>query len=318
MNSLISVVIPMYYEEGNVELCYHRLSQVLKDYRYELIFVNDGSGDNTFPLLEELAKRDERVKVISFSRNFGHQMAVSAGIEYAAGDAVVLIDADLQDPPEVILEMIARWQDGYDVVYGKRKKREGETVFKKVTAKCFYRFLNQMSDVEIPKDTGDFRLMDRCVVDALLTMPESNRFIRGMVSWVGFKQTYVEYVRHPRENGETKYPLKKMIHFAMDAIIGFSSKPLRMITGLGILSIFIAIAILIYAVISKILGNTTAGWSSIMVAISFFAGIQLVSLGIVGEYLARIYDEAKARPHYIVAKTLNFDSNFLPQDKHNG
>lgn len=309
MKSFISVVVPMYFEEDNVQLCYDKLSGVLKDYSYELIFVNDGSTDKTFDLLEALSQKDPNVKVISFSRNFGHQMAVSAGIEYASGDAVVLIDADLQDPPEVILGMIAKWQEGYDVVYGKRSKREGETAFKKLTAKCFYRFLNHMSDVDIPKDTGDFRLMDRKVVNALLTMPENNRFIRGMVSWVGFKQTYIEYVRLPRQNGETKYPLKKMLHFAADAIIGFSTKPLRMITDLGVLTILIAIGILVYAIISKIMGNTTAGWTSIMVAISFFSGIQLIGLGIVGEYLARIYDEAKGRPHYIVAKTLNFYEN---------
>ena len=216
MSKLISVVIPMYFEEENVMDCYTRLGYVLKNREYELIFVNDGSTDRTLPLLEELAEKDKRVKVISFSRNFGHQMAVSAGIEHARGDGVVLIDADLQDPPEVILEMIAKWEEGYDVVYGKRAKREGESAFKKVTAKLFYRFLDKMSDVKIPRDTGDFRLMDRKVVNALLAMPEKNRFIRGMVSWVGFRQTAVTYVRNPRLKGETKYPLKKMLKFAMD------------------------------------------------------------------------------------------------------
>lgn len=302
---LISVVIPMYYEEDNVSLCYERLTNVLKPFYYELIFVNDGSRDKTLFYLEELTKKDDKVKVISFSRNFGHQMAVSAGIKHAKGDAVVLIDADLQDPPEIILSMIEKWKEGYDVVYGKRKKREGETLFKKATAKLFYRFLNSVSDVDIPKDTGDFRLMSRPVADAIKNMPESHRFIRGMVSWVGFRQTYIEYVRHAREMGTTKYPLKKMLSFATDAIIGFSAKPLKMITGLGVITVIIALILLVYTIISKILGHTTAGWASIMVAISLFSGVQLVSMGIIGEYLARIYDEVKGRPHYIIAKTIN-------------
>lgn len=307
MSKLISIVIPMYFEEENVMDCYTRLSGVLQEREYELIFVNDGSTDRTLPLLEELAAQDKRVKVISFSRNFGHQMAVSAGIEHARGDGVVLIDADLQDPPEVILEMIAKWEEGYDVVYGKRAKREGESAFKKVTAKLFYRFLDKMSDVKIPRDTGDFRLMDRKVVNALLAMPEKNRFIRGMVSWVGFRQTAVTYVRNPRMKGETKYPLKKMLKFAMDAIVGFSSKPLRMITWLGVLTLIVGFGLLIYTVVSKILGGAEAGWASIMVAIVFFSGVQLISLGIVGEYLARIYEEAKNRPMYIIEKEINFE-----------
>jgi glycosyltransferase involved in cell wall biosynthesis len=307
MSKLISVVIPMYFEEENVMDCYTRLGYVLKNREYELIFVNDGSTDRTLPLLEELAEKDKRVKVISFSRNFGHQMAVSAGIEHARGDGVVLIDADLQDPPEVILEMIAKWEEGYDVVYGKRAKREGESAFKKVTAKLFYRFLDKMSDVKIPRDTGDFRLMDRKVVNALLAMPEKNRFIRGMVSWIGFRQTAVTYVRNPRLKGETKYPLKKMLKFAMDAIVGFSSKPLRMITWLGVLTLIVGFGLLVYTIVSKILGGTEAGWASIMVAIVFFSGVQLISLGIVGEYLARIYEEAKNRPMYIIEKEINFE-----------
>jgi len=309
MKKLISVVVPMYYEEENVFLCYDRLTKVLTPYEYELIFVNDGSDDQTFSYLEQLSEKDEKVKVISFSRNFGHQMAVSAGIEYAKGDAVILIDADLQDPPEVILSMIEKWEEGYDVVYGKRLKREGETVFKKVTAKIFYRFLNRVSDVKIPMDTGDFRLMSRPVVEAIKQMPENNRFIRGMVSWVGFKQTYIEYVRQARENGTTKYPLKKMMSFAADAIIGFSTKPLRMITSLGLLTVLVGFALLIYTIVTKIMGLTTAGWASIMVAISFFSGVQLICMGIMGEYLARIYDEAKGRPHYIIAKTINIIKN---------
>jgi len=309
MKKLISVVIPMYYEEENVFLCYDRLTKVLEPYSYELIFVNDGSCDKTFSYLEELSVKDEKVKVISFSRNFGHQMAVSAGISYAKGDAVVLIDADLQDPPEVILSMIEKWEEGYDVVYGKRKKREGETIFKKVTAKLFYRFLDYVSDIKIPKDTGDFRLMNRPVVEALKQMPENHRFIRGMVSWVGFRQTCVEYVRQARVSGTTKYPLKKMMSFAADAIIGFSTKPLKMITNIGLLTVLVGFALLIYTIITKIMGLTTAGWASLMVTISFFSGVQLICMGIMGEYLARIYDEAKGRPHYIIAKTINIDKN---------
>lgn len=312
---LLSVVIPMYYEEGVAEECYKRLTKVMTDnnYNYELIFVNDGSKDKTPEILKALAEKDKNIKVINFSRNFGHQAAVTAGVQASSGEAVVIIDADLQDPPELIKDMIALWQQDYDVVYAKRKKREGETWFKLMTAKYFYKFLNSMSDIDIPKDTGDFRLMDRKVADAFLSLPEKNRFIRGMVSWLGFKQIAIEYVRSERFAGETKYPLKKMIKFAKDGIIGFSTKPLRLITSLGLFSVILSLILLIYSLLVKLLGgNVEKGWTSIMVAITFFGGVQMLSLGVVGEYIARIYDEAKNRPLYLIREKLNFENKEEP------
>lgn len=312
---LLSVVIPMYYEEGVAEECYKRLTKVMTDnnYNYELIFVNDGSKDKTPEILKALAEKDKNIKVINFSRNFGHQAAVTAGVQASSGEAVVIIDADLQDPPELIKDMIALWQQDYDVVYAKRKKREGETWFKLMTAKYFYKFLNSMSDIDIPKDTGDFRLMDRKVADAFLSLPEKNRFIRGMVSWLGFKQIAIEYVRSERFAGETKYPLKKMIKFAKDGIIGFSTKPLRLITSLGLFSVILSLILLVYSLLVKLLGgNVEKGWTSIMVAITFFGGVQMLSLGVVGEYIARIYDEAKNRPLYLIREKLNFENKEEP------
>lgn len=319
MGQLISIVVPMYFEEEVAQECYNRLKSVMDKtgYDYEFVFVNDGSTDRTIDILTEIALKDKRAKVINFARNFGHQNAVTAGIDYAKGDAIVIIDADLQDPPEVIPLMIEKWKEGYEVVYGKRKTRKGETWFKLVTAKYFYKFLNYMSEIDIPKDTGDFRIIDRKVADVFRQMTERNRFIRGMISWVGFKQTYIEYERDERFAGETKYPLKKMLKFASDGIISFSTKPLKMVMILGFLSVFVSIAVLLYALIVKIIGiNVEPGWTSIMVAITFFSGIQLLGLGIVGQYLARIYDESKNRPIYIVRDTLNVDEeNRVYSDK---
>ncbi len=308
----ISVVIPMYYEEEVAEECYKRLTKVLKsinNYYYEIIFVNDGSKDKTLPILEGIAEKDKDVKVISLSRNFGHQCAVTAGIKFVTGDAVVIIDADLQDPPELIPDMLKLWEEGNEVIYAKRKTREGESKFKLFTAKMFYKTLNALSDVEIPKDTGDFRLVDRKVVDTINNMPEHNKFLRGLFSWVGYKQTPFEYERKERFAGKTKYPLKKMIKLASDGIISFSSKPLKLVGGIGILTILISIVLLIYSIISYIfkLNNLTSGWTSIMVAITFFSGVQLLSIWIIAEYIARIYDESKQRPQYIIDKKINID-----------
>lgn len=310
-NKKISLVVPMYYEEKVVNECYKRLTDVLQkldNYDYEIIFVNDGSKDKTLELLEEIAKIDERVKILSFARNFGHQCAVTAGLRHVSGDAIVIIDADLQDPPELIPEMLKLWEEGNQVIYGKRKTRDGESAFKLLTAKMFYKTLNALSDVEIPKDTGDFRLVDREVVEVINSLPEHNKFLRGLWSWVGFKQVPYEYERKERFAGETKYPLKKMLKLASDGIISFSTKPLKFVGALGLVSIAISICIMIYALISFALklNNLTAGWTSLMVAITFFAGVQLLSIWIISEYIARIYDESKDRPQYIIEKKINF------------
>lgn len=308
----ISVIIPMYYEEEVAEECYKRMTSVLQNienYDYEIICINDGSRDKTLSILENLAIRDKRLKVLSFSRNFGHQCAVTAGLKYVTGDAIVIIDADLQDPPELIPEMLKLWEVGNDVIYGKRKTRDGESVFKLFTAKIFYKTLNALSDVEIPKDTGDFRLVDRKVVDTINSLPEHNKFLRGLFSWVGYKQIPFQYERKERFAGKTKYPLKKMLKLASDGIISFSTKPLKIVGGLGILSIVISFILLIYALISYIfkLNNLSAGWTSLMLGITFFAGVQLLSLWIMSEYIARIYDESKNRPQYIIEKKINIE-----------
>ena len=308
----ISLVIPMYYEEQVAEECYKRVSKVLKelkDYDYEIIFVNDGSKDKTLTILEEIAKKDKNVKVISFSRNFGHQAAVTAGLKYVTGDAIVIMDADLQDPPELVPDMLKKWEEGYEVIYGKRKTREGESAFKLLTAKAFYSTLNKLSDVEIPKDTGDFRLVDRKVVDVINSLPEHNKFLRGLFSWVGFKQYSYEYERKERFAGKTKYPLKKMLKLAQDGILSFSTKPLKIVGGFGILSVIISICILIYSILSFAFkwNNLTPGWTSIMCTITFLGGVILISLWMIGEYIARIYDETKQRPQYIVDKTINIE-----------
>lgn len=308
----ISIVIPMYFEEEVAQECYERIKKVLtnlENYEYEIIFINDGSKDRTLEILEEIAKNDINVKVISFSRNFGHQAAVTAGLKTVTGDAIVIIDADLQDPPELIPEMLKLWEQGNEVIYGKRKKRKGESVFKLLTAKMFYTMLNSLSDIEIPKDTGDFRLVDRKVVNTINSMPEHNKFLRGLFSWVGYNQYEYEYERQERFAGKTKYPLKKMFKLASDGIIGFSSKPLKMVGELGAFSILISIIILIYSVLSFAFkwNKLTPGWASIMVTVTFFSGIILISLWMIGEYIGRIYDESKKRPEYIVDKKINID-----------
>ena len=249
----ISIVIPMYNEHEIANMCYKRINEVIKqlnNYEYEIIFINDGSKDNTQLILEEIAKEDKNVKILSFSRNFGHQAAVTAGIKYVTGDAIVIMDADLQDPPELIPDMLKLWEDGNEVIYGKRKARKGESLFKLMTAKMFYNTLNALSDVDIPKDTGDFRLVDRKVVDTINNLPEHNKFLRGLCSWVGYKQYAYEYERQERKAGKTKYPLKKMLKLASDGIVSFSTKPLKIVGGLGIITIIISIIILIYSLIS--------------------------------------------------------------------
>ncbi|MBI5017575.1 MAG: glycosyltransferase family 2 protein [Deltaproteobacteria bacterium] len=307
----VSVVVPVYNEAEVIFESYKRLKRVLEglDEPYELIFVNDGSRDATAVMLGCLCDTDPKVRLIDFSRNFGHQTAITAGMEHASGDAVVVIDADLQDPPEVIPEMIAKWREGYDVVYGKRAERKGDTFFKRFTAAAFYRLLDRLTDVDIPVDTGDFRLIDRKVCDALKTVKERNRYVRGIVSWLGFKQTGVEFVREERFAGETKYPLRKMLRFAVDAITSFSHKPLKLSSYVGVavsLGSFAYLAVVVYL---KLFTTTTVtGWASTMAVSLFFNGIVLMMLGILGSYVGRIYDEAKGRPLYVVRETKNFGS----------
>ncbi len=310
----LSVIVPMYYEEEVAEECYKRLKKVLeglsKKYEYEIVFINDGSKDKTLNILENIAKENKNVKIISFSRNFGHQCAVTAGLKYITGDAIVIIDADLQDPPELIPEMLKLWEDGNDVIYGKRKSRAGESRFKLLTASMFYKTLNALSDVEIPKDTGDFRLVDRKVVEVINSLPEHNKFLRGLFSWVGFKQTPFEYERKERVAGKTKYPLGKMLKLAQDGIFSFSTKPLRIVGTMGIVSILISILILVYSILSYFFNwnDLTAGWTSMMVTMTFLGGMILISLWMIGEYVGRIYDETKRRPEYIIEKTINIDN----------
>ncbi len=308
----ISIVIPMYNEEEVAKTTYTRIQKVLQElepYDHEILFVDDGSQDKTLEILQEIAKENKKVKVIAFAKNFGHQAAVTAGLKNVTGDAIVIIDADLQDPPEVLPEMVSLWEQGNEVIYGKRKSRKGESIFKILTAKMFYNTLNALSDVEIPKDTGDFRLVDKKVVDVINSLPEHNKFLRGLFSWVGFKQKAYTYERQERLAGKTKYPLKKMCKLASDGIISFSTRPLKIVGGLGILTIMLSIAILIYSLVSYLfnLNHLEPGWTSIMVAITLFSGVQLLSIWIISEYIARIYDESRNRPEYIVNKKINIE-----------
>jgi len=307
---LISVIVPCYNEEQVIVETHRQLVTTLAaldDLDFEIVYVDDGSSDKTVDLLRTIQSADKRTRVVRLARNFGHQLAVSAGLEHSAGDAVVIIDADLQDPPEVIPEMVERWRDGYHVVYGMRTDRPGETAFKLWTAKLFYRFINRLSKVQIPLDVGDFRLLDRRVVDVLLSMPERDRFLRGMVSWIGFRQVAVMYRRAERRAGESKYPLFKMLQFAADGVLSFSLTPLRLALWVGFLSIGMAFAGILYALIIRLYTNDwVRGWTSIFTAVLFIGGAQLVTLGIIGEYIGRIYAEVKRRPLYVVEERLGF------------
>jgi polyisoprenyl-phosphate glycosyltransferase len=305
MNTWIrySVIIPVYNEEAVVLETYRRLTMVMASLGepYELLFVNDGSIDRTGQMIEELAEVDECVQLLDFSRNFGHQIAITAGMDYARGQAVVIIDADLQDPPELIQQMIEKWKEGYEVVCAKRAKRKGETFFKKWSAALFYRTLRALTEVNIPLDTGDFRLMDGKVCEAMRGIREKNRFVRGLVSWVGFRQTAVEYVREERFAGESKYPLGKMLRFSMDGITSFSYKPLKVATYLGFVISFISFVYLIVSLGLKVFTDSTvAGWTSLIACVLLLNGVILILLGILGEYVSRIYDETKNRPLYVL------------------
>ena len=307
-----SVVVPCYNEEEVIRVTHQRLTEVMQKTRetYEIIYVNDGSRDQTAEIINELAQEDEQIRLINFSRNFGHQAGVTAGLNFAQGQAIVIIDADLQDPPEVILEMIYRWKQGYDVIYGKRLKRQGETIFKRLSALAFYRIMTALSPIQIPEDTGDFRLIDRKVCDVMNSLTEKNRYIRGLVSWIGFKQIAVEFNREERFAGETKYPLRKMLKLAFDGITSFSYKPLKIATYLGFgLSGFSFVYLVIVLFQKFFFGGIVAGWASSVAINLFFHGITLMILGIMGEYIGRIYDESKNRPIYIVRSTIGYDQN---------
>jgi len=307
----ISIVVPLYNEEKNIRLMYDRLvSSILKiTSNFEIIYVNDGSNDNSFLELVKLSNEDERVKYINFSRNFGHQIAVTAGLDYSKGAAVVIIDGDLQDPPEVIPEMYAKHKEGFEVVYGQRLKRKGDNFFKKITAKYFYRILKKITSINIPLDTGDFRLIDRKIVNDLKNMPEQNKFLRGQIAWLGYRQTSVFFERDERKFGETGYPFSKMLKFALDGITGFSDVPLQFVTKTGIFISFISFLVILYAIFSHfILERTITGWTSLIISSMFIGGVQLISVGIIGEYISRINKNVQNRPLYIVSET-NIEAN---------
>jgi dolichol-phosphate mannosyltransferase len=306
---VFSLVVPIWNEEEVIPALYERVVQTMEatGESWELICVNDGSRDRSLELLIELHRVDPRVKVIDFSRNFGHQIAISAGADFAEGDAVIVMDADLQDPPEVIQRMIEKWRAGYEVVYAVRTRREGESWFKLVTASLFYRLLQRVADVNIPLDAGDFRLMDRRVVLAMRQLREKHRFMRGLSSWVGFKQTPIEYERAERFAGETKYPLRKMVRLASTAITSFSYLPLRLATYVGFSLAGLSLLGIIVTIVLRLAGSHFfEGQATTLVSVLFLGGIQLIFLGIIGEYLGRIYDEVKGRPLYIVSRAYGF------------
>ena len=300
-------MVPVYNEAEVIGLFYERTVSALTALAgcdYELLFVDDGSQDDSYRQLAAYADKNPRVRVVKFSRNFGHQIAITAGIDHARGDCVVVIDADLQDPPEVIASMIDQWRAGFDVVYGVRSDRAGENAMKLMTAKAFYRLLQRLTNIEIPANVGDFRLMSRRTVDELNQLREKDRFVRGLVSWIGFKQTGVEYSRDKRYAGVTKYPYRKMIKFAFDGISSFSTVPLKLATWTGYLAALLAVMYLLSVFIQKLLGYTVDGWATIMVAMLFLGSVQLICLGILGEYLGRIFNEVKPRPMYIIEQIL--------------
>ena len=305
---LLSVVVPCFNEEDVILETLRQLNETLGSslsLPYELVFVDDGSRDATLLLLTKAAQTDPRIRAISFSRNFGHQAAVTAGLKFARGDAIVMIDADLQDPPAVIPRMVAAWERGYDVVYGVRAVRKGETAFKRFSAAMFYRMLQSMSDVEIPVDTGDFRLIDRRVVEVLGSMPERDRFLRGMIAWAGYRQIGLPYEREARFAGESKYPLRKMIKFAIDGVSSFSIGPLRLAIWLGFAAATLSVAMIIYAVIVRLTTDSwVPGWAALFVAVMFMGGVQLLAIGVIGEYVGRLFVQAKARPLFLVDQVI--------------
>jgi len=302
----VSVIIPIYNEEENIQLLFDRLHKVMNEMcnSHELIFVNDGSKDQSIHLIKDLSKQHDSVKYIDFSKNFGHQIAVTAGLDQASGDAICIIDADLQDPPEVIAQMYEKMKEGYEVVYAKRRKRDGESKFKLWTAKLFYRILSKITSTNIPVDTGDFRIMDKKIVQVLKKMPEKNKFLRGQIAWIGFNQTFVEYDRENRNAGDTGYTVRKMLRFAIDGITAFSDLPLKLVTYFGFIVSFIAFIIMLYALYSRfILDDYAQGWASLILSILFIGGVQMIAIGVIGEYLSRMNSNIRDRPLYIVKDT---------------
>ena len=303
-NFKLSVIIPCFNEEETLDYSYKKIAIDLQKVKnLEIVFIDDGSNDLTWKIISSLKAKDPRIKAIKFSRNFGHQFAVTAGLEHCSGDCIAIIDADLQDPPRIILKMVALWQKGYFVIFGKRKKRIGESVFKQVSANYFYKILNKLAGEFMPRDTGEFRLIDKKINKYLMDMPENDRFLRGMIAWMGFPRIGIEYIRDKREFGETKYTFRKMVSLAASAIFSFSIKPLRLSIILGALSTVLALFIFIYAVSMKIVGSPVPNWPA-LVLISFFSGVQLLSIGVLGEYVGRAFIQTKQRPKYIIEKII--------------
>lgn len=308
----LSIVVPAYNENINIEVLYYRLIKVLEkiEYSYEIIFINDGSKDDTLMHLIELNKKNPNIKIIDFSRNFGKEIALTAGLDFSSGEAVIVIDADLQDPPELIPKFISKWKEGYDVVYATRTKRQGETIMKKLTAHIFYRTIKKLTTIDIPEDTGDFRLMTRQVVNSIRELREQHRFMKGIFSWVGFRQISVPYERDPRHTGNSKFNYRKLLNLAVEGITSFSFIPLQIATYLGFTASIIAILYAVYLIILTLcIGNDVPGYPSLMVAILFLGGVQLMTLGLIGEYIGRIYHQSKHRPLYVIKQTIGFNKN---------
>lgn len=303
----VSIIIPVFKEEYNIVPLLDRLLPTVTKYQYEIIFINDGSTDNTESEIQKFAKNNPSIKYLGFYRNFGHQMALTCGYQHAKGDCVITMDADLQDSPEIIDEMIKAWKGGAKVVYAKRQTREAETPFKLITAKLFYRFINFLSDTEIPQDVGDFRLLDKAVVTFLNGLYEQGRFLRGLVAWGGFPAQYVYFKRGKRHSGKTNYTLSKMVNFALDGITSFSTKPLRITTYIGFITAFFGSIGTLYAVVGRYIFSSTfvSGWAALFTAVMFFGGIQIMCIGIIGEYIGKIYKELQRRPQYLIKTRLN-------------
>lgn len=318
----LSIVVPCFNEEAVIRETHRRLMEVaekLEGFDSELIYIDDGSRDDTLQMLREIESKEPAVRIISLSRNFGHQVAISAGLEHASGDAVVTIDADLQDPPEIIPEMLERWRRGADIVYGQREQREGEPALRLLSIKAFYRLINWVSNTAIPMDTGDFRLIDRRVLDALLAMPERDRFLRGMVAWTGFRQEFVRYPRASRFAGVTKYPVRKLLQLAVDGVMSFSLVPLRLAIWMGFLVATLSSLGIVYVFIVRLTTSAwVQGWAMLMVALLFLGGVQLIFLGVMGEYLGRVYMELKKRPLYLIKERRGFGTPADPPPSGDG